>query len=115
MYITVCFGAPVMTHLVETGSFTALLVLLTAYPLLLCKGPSFRSLKVVLLSEKTPRLTFSPNSLQACSPLDTCLYYNTLITLVGAWFGAFPIPLDWDRDWQVWPISCSLGAVFGSF
>ena len=38
---------------------------------------------------------------QGGSPLDCCLYYNTLLSLVGAWLGAFPIPLDWDRDWQV--------------
>lgn len=25
----------------------------------------------------------------------------SLVTVVGAWVGAFPIPLDWDRDWQV--------------
>jgi len=23
------------------------------------------------------------------------------LTVIGAWAGAFPIPLDWDRDWQV--------------
>ncbi len=36
-----------------------------------------------------------------CDPLSRCLYYNTLLTLVGAWLGAIPIPLDWDKDWQV--------------
>lgn len=25
----------------------------------------------------------------------------SLVTIAGAWVGAFPIPLDWDRDWQV--------------
>lgn len=25
----------------------------------------------------------------------------SLVTVAGAWVGAFPIPLDWDRDWQV--------------
>lgn len=24
-----------------------------------------------------------------------------------------PIPLDWDRPWQVWPISCVVGAAVG--
>jgi phosphatidylinositol glycan class F len=28
---------------------------------------------------------------------------------VGAWV----IPLDWDRPWQLWPIPCVLGAVGG--
>ena len=25
--------------------------------------------------------------------------------MLGAWLGAIPIPLDWDRDWQVSPKS----------
>lgn len=33
--------------------------------------------------------------------------------MLGAWLGAFPIPLDWDRPWQVWPISCTYGAMAG--
>lgn len=34
--------------------------------------------------------------------------------VVGAWFGALVIPLDWDRWWQQWPVSCSFGAIFGA-
>eukprot|EP00127_Corallochytrium_limacisporum_P005258 Clim_evm75s201 gene=Clim_evmTU75s201 len=32
----------------------------------------------------------------------------------GAWLGAVPIPLDWDRPWQAWPITNSVGCVLGS-
>ena len=39
---------------------------------------------------------------------------NALGAVVGAWFGAFPIPLDWDRPWQAWPITCVIGAVIGN-
>lgn len=118
-YLTVCFGAPVFSNWVETGSFTCLLLLLTAYPILLTKGPSYENLTSVLLKAEIPKLAwFSSQSSTVlegtCDPLDRCLYYNTILTLVGAWVGAFPIPLDWDRDWQVWPISCCLGAVSGS-
>jgi len=28
-------------------------------------------------------------------------YFGAIGTLVGAWLGAAPIPLDWDREWQV--------------
>jgi len=34
-------------------------------------------------------------------------------TCIGAWFGAVPIPLDWDRDWQRWPITIVTGAYIG--
>eukprot|EP00960_Hanusia_phi_P042658 755642-Hanusia_phi.AAC.7 len=49
------------------------------------------------------------------------------LQVVGTWFGAIPIPLDWDRPWQVqlvstlqvaqesqaWPITCTAGAIAG--
>ena len=37
----------------------------------------------------------------------------SLGTLVGAWAGAVPIPLDWDREWQKWPITIVTGAYIG--
>jgi len=33
--------------------------------------------------------------------------------MLGAWLGAFPIPLDWDRPWQAWPITVTYGAMGG--
>lgn len=33
---------------------------------------------------------------------------------LGAWLGAVPIPLDWDREWQKWPITVVTGA-FGGY
>lgn len=38
-------------------------------------------------------------------------YY--IIVLLGSWLGCFVIPLDWDRDWQRWPISLVVGAYIG--
>lgn len=32
----------------------------------------------------------------------------------GAWLGAIPIPLDWDRDWQRWPVTIVIGMYAGS-
>uniref|UniRef100_A0A8C2D4D2 Phosphatidylinositol glycan anchor biosynthesis, class F n=1 Tax=Cyprinus carpio TaxID=7962 RepID=A0A8C2D4D2_CYPCA len=49
----------------------------------------------------------------AMSVWDTSLQITTGCSVIGAWLGAFPIPLDWDRPWQVWPISCTLGATTG--
>ncbi|KAF2301551.1 hypothetical protein GH714_025751 [Hevea brasiliensis] len=33
--------------------------------------------------------------------------------LIGAWFGAWPMPLDWERPWQDWPICVTYGAITG--
>lgn len=43
------------------------------------------------------------------------MLFSSMGTILGGWFGAFPIPLDWDRPWQVWPISCTIGAIMGYF
>lgn len=34
-------------------------------------------------------------------------------TIIGAWSGAVPIPLDWDRAWQAWPVTVVVGAYMG--
>ncbi|KAK7291978.1 hypothetical protein RIF29_07568 [Crotalaria pallida] len=33
--------------------------------------------------------------------------------VIGGWFGAWPMPLDWEKPWQEWPISVSYGAIAG--
>ncbi|XP_055826494.1 uncharacterized protein LOC129894896 [Solanum dulcamara] len=33
--------------------------------------------------------------------------------VIGAWFGAWPMPLDWERPWQEWPICVTYGATAG--
>ncbi|KKF97616.1 Glycosylphosphatidylinositol anchor biosynthesis protein 11 [Ceratocystis fimbriata CBS 114723] len=34
--------------------------------------------------------------------------------LLGAWLGAVPIPLDWDREWQKWPVTIVCGIYMGA-
>ncbi|KAK5092006.1 Glycosylphosphatidylinositol (GPI) anchor assembly protein [Exophiala xenobiotica] len=38
---------------------------------------------------------------------------GTVGAMVGGWFGAIPIALDWDREWQKWPCTVLWGAVLG--
>ena len=38
-----------------------------------------------------------------------------MCTIIGAWGGAFVIPLDWHEPWQKWPIPCTYGALLGYF
>lgn len=40
----------------------------------------------------------SPNN-----DLEIALLYPALGAVIGCWSGAIPIPLDWDRPWQVSP------------
>ena len=34
-------------------------------------------------------------------------------TIVGTWLSEAAIPLDWDRDWQKWPVPLVVGAYAG--
>uniref|UniRef100_A0A668B016 Phosphatidylinositol glycan anchor biosynthesis, class F n=1 Tax=Myripristis murdjan TaxID=586833 RepID=A0A668B016_9TELE len=85
----------------ETFSLAVLLTSLTTLRCLCVLGPNVQAWIRV----------FSRHG--AMSVWDTSLQITVACTVVGAWVGAFPIPLDWDRPWQVWPVSCSLGSVIG--
>jgi phosphatidylinositol glycan class F len=43
------------------------------------------------------------------------VYCSSIGGLVGCWLGVIPIPLDWDRDWQDWPITLLIGSYAGAF
>ncbi|KAG7462664.1 hypothetical protein MATL_G00187120 [Megalops atlanticus] len=99
--VVVLYGAPLLESALETFSLAVLLSSLTTLRCLCVLGPSVQAWIRVFSREG------------AMSVWDTSLQITTACSVIGAWLGAFPIPLDWDRPWQVWPISCSLGATFG--
>ncbi|NXU90059.1 PIGF protein, partial [Xiphorhynchus elegans] len=99
--IIVLYGAPLIESVTETFLFAVLLSTFTTLQCLCILGPNIQAWIRV----------FSKNG--AMSIWESSLQITTVCSILGAWFGAFPIPLDWDRPWQVWPISCSLGATFG--
>ncbi|XP_065611007.1 phosphatidylinositol-glycan biosynthesis class F protein [Cyrtonyx montezumae] len=99
--IIVLYGAPLIESVTETFLFSVLLSTFTTLQCLCLLGPNVQAWIRV----------FSRNG--AMSIWENSLQITTMGSILGGWFGAFPIPLDWDRPWQVWPISCSLGATFG--
>ena len=40
-------------------------------------------------------------SCRVTSIWENSLQITTISSFTGAWLGAFPIPLDWERPWQV--------------
>lgn len=46
------------------------------------------------------------------APFDEC-FGGLLGGFLGAWLGAVPIPLDWDREWQKWPVTIVTGIYIG--
>uniref|UniRef100_A0A5S6R4A5 Phosphatidylinositol-glycan biosynthesis class F protein n=1 Tax=Trichuris muris TaxID=70415 RepID=A0A5S6R4A5_TRIMR len=98
--VIVLFGAPIFSQLLETYSLAVLLTVFTTLPCLLTFNDYERFREVffhVNIASKAERYAF-------CA---------TLGSLLGAWLGAFPIPLDWDRPWQRWPTTCVVGACLG--
>lgn len=86
--IVILFGAPFVEHL----SLTWLLALhssFLAYPALYCVFNC--DFKVGLWKK----------------------YFITIV--IGGWLSCVVIPLDWDRDWQAWPIPVVVGTYLGAF
>lgn len=95
--ILILFGASVVESSNETFYFSVLLALTSVFPCLLMVGPTVE--------------TWISKSLQDGS--EKYVLMIGISSIVGAWFGAFVIPLDWDRWWQVWPVSCIWGNLIG--
>jgi len=69
---------------------------------------TFTFLPLAYLPEFDIFAGFKPKSL-----FENSLLLQMQFCCLGCWCGAFPIPLDWDRPWQAWPISCVYGALLG--
>lgn len=99
--IAILFGAEFLHKNEETFMLSLMLMILTALPPCLHLGPNY-ALAAVLGDEKA-----------SLYPLSSVLQHVVRVTLLGAWLGAFVIPLDWDRPWQEWPVPCCVGALMG--
>ncbi|NWR51929.1 PIGF protein, partial [Regulus satrapa] len=87
--IIVLYGAPLIESVTETFLFAVLLSTFTTLQCLCLLGPNIQAWIRV----------FSKNG--ATSIWESSLQITSVCSILGAWFGAFPIPLDWDRPWQV--------------
>ncbi|KAI9792669.1 MAG: Glycosylphosphatidylinositol (GPI) anchor assembly protein [Peltula sp. TS41687] len=93
----VLLGAPLTTHLPHTALASAHFSLLAVMPLVYICGVDGNKWEEIIA---------------VLRPLDE-VFGATLGTFIGAWLGAIPIPLDWDRDWQKWPVTIVTGAYVG--
>ena len=101
--ILILFGASLTSDLMNTFLFSLFLCLI-------CVMPAFilieHSDPIDLLFRLLIKQEFHNNTELKC-------FIMTKATIIGSWFGALVIPLDWDRWWQVFPISCFFGALCG--
>ncbi|KAL4991893.1 GPI biosynthesis protein family Pig-F-domain-containing protein [Aspergillus falconensis] len=96
-FLLILFGAPLTTHNALTFLCGAHLALLSAFPLIYTHGVDGSVWREIW---------------GAARPLDA-VWGGALGTCLGAWVGAVPIPLDWDRPWQAYPITILTGAYVG--
>ncbi|KAL2817263.1 GPI biosynthesis protein family Pig-F-domain-containing protein [Aspergillus cavernicola] len=95
--LLVLFGAPLTTHHALTFLCGAHMALLSVFPLIYVHGVDGAVWREIW---------------GAARPVDG-LWGGSLGTALGAWFGAVPVPLDWDRPWQAYPITILTGAYIG--
>lgn len=93
----ILFGAPITTHHEHTLLCAAHVSFLGVIPLVYVQGLAGATWKDIVA---------------LLQPIDE-VYGSLIGTVLGAWLGAVPIPLDWDREWQKWPITIVTGAYIG--
>ncbi|KAF4462196.1 glycosylphosphatidylinositol anchor biosynthesis 11 [Fusarium albosuccineum] len=95
----ILFGAPFLTHVSHTFLCCAHIAVLAIFPVFYVRGSDPVPLQAVI---------------GVSAPFDQT-FGGFVGTVVGAWLGAVPIPLDWDREWQKWPVTIVVGAYIGYF
>lgn len=96
--VFILFGAPLLDHVAHTALCAAHFALLGLFPVFYARGVDGDGLVAVA---------------GASAPLDETSG-GLVGAAAGAWLGAVPIPLDWDREWQRWPVTVVAGMYAGS-
>lgn len=100
--VSVLMGAPILTDVIRTFVFSIYIVLIGFTPIIInLKGNLREIYNFIFDNDFYPREKF---------------FMKNLIwgTIIGAWLGVIPIPLDWDRWWQRWPITCLVSSTIGA-
>ncbi|KAL1809791.1 hypothetical protein ACET3Z_026781 [Daucus carota] len=98
----IALGAPVgIQHFSKTANWSILMSVFTIVPTASVFGSSWIEWRRIFAHAK-------PNG-----PIDLLICLPAHGAVIGAWFGAWPMPLDWERPWQEWPICVSFGAMAG--
>ncbi|TFK90006.1 PIG-F-domain-containing protein [Polyporus arcularius HHB13444] len=110
--MTILFGAPLLSHPMQTYAMSLLLSVLTVLPPAYIFGPPpLGSDSPSLVSRLTWIRLFA--ELSPRTSIERALVYPAIGAVTGAWLGAIPIGLDWERPWQAWPLTPTFGAVGG--
>lgn len=105
--VSILMGAPILTDIVRTFLFSIYIVFIGFTPLIISLKGNLKDIyDFVFQNEFYLNISNSKNMF-----LMRNLVWGTIF---GAWLGAIPIPLDWDRWWQRWPITCLISSTIGA-
>ncbi|KAK9101735.1 hypothetical protein Sjap_018989 [Stephania japonica] len=98
----IILGAPVgMKYWAKTAYWSLLMSSFTVVPAASVFGSSWEDWKRLFADTKPSGIV----DYMVCIPAHAAV--------IGAWIGAWPMPLDWERPWQEWPICVTYGATAG--
>ncbi|KAL6584992.1 hypothetical protein OROMI_004281 [Orobanche minor] len=98
----IILGAPVgIEHFKKTVHWSLLMSLFTFAPAVSVYGSSWTDWHRIFAHTKPVGST----DFMICLPAHGAV--------IGACFGAWPMPLDWERPWQEWPVCVTYGAILG--
>nr|XP_019007836.1 uncharacterized protein I206_07470 [Kwoniella pini CBS 10737]OCF46617.1 hypothetical protein I206_07470 [Kwoniella pini CBS 10737] len=103
-------GAPLDSYHVHSALLALHISVLTVWPVVHALGfPSIYESGTFARFRMTRLFCeFRPDS-----PLERALVYPVIGSLLGAWLGVIPIPLDWDRPWQSYPLTPAVSSILG--
>ena len=100
--VIILMGAPVYKYSLKTLYLSLHLCQLIFNPLIILSNLNVNKIKRLFKQDHLYRIIFHHGILS-----------SVLLTLGGCWLGVIPIPLDWDRPWQQWPITLLVGGYLG--
>ena len=101
--VMILMGAPLSSHITETALFAGHFSVLVLFPMLVFhRFETDAIFSVITAANGTSVILKNP------------ILLSIVGAVLGTWVGVFPIPLDWDRDWQQWPITLLTGAYIGA-
>ncbi|GAB2293755.1 hypothetical protein Dimus_027968 [Dionaea muscipula] len=98
----IALGAPVGTkYFLRTVNWSLLMSSFTFAPAAAVFGSSFADWQRLFANTRP------------VGSIDYMLCLPAHGAMLGSWFGAWPMPLDWERPWQEWPVCVTYGGVAG--
>ncbi|KAF8607304.1 hypothetical protein BDV93DRAFT_520175 [Ceratobasidium sp. AG-I] len=109
----VLFGAPLDGHYVATSFLALLMSILTVWTPAFTFGLPSISSTTLKNQEKRQKWVDLFVEFSARSPIDRATVFPAIGAILGCWLGVLPMPLDWDRPWQAWPLTPAYMAIIG--